>query len=59
MNVEKIKNILAKNNRVTFKLYSLEYEINIVDNNIQIFSPTYPMDLGQVLGHESFHIIIL
>lgn len=42
MNVEKIKNTLAKNNRVTFKLYSLEYEINIVDNYIQIFSPTYP-----------------
>lgn len=42
MNIGKIKNILAKNNKVTFKLYSLDYEINIVDNYIQIFSLAYP-----------------
>lgn len=42
MNIEKIKNILAKDNRVTFKLYSLEYTIEIVDNHVRIYSLTYP-----------------
>lgn len=42
MNIEKIKNILAKDNRVTFKLYSLEYAIEIADNQIRIYSLTYP-----------------
>ena len=42
MNIEKIKNILAKDNRVTFKLYSLEYTIEIADNQVRIYSLTYP-----------------
>lgn len=42
MNVEKLKDKLAKNNKVMFKLYSLEYVIELVDNNyVQIYSPTY------------------
>lgn len=42
MNIEKIKNILAKDNRVTFKLYSLEYAIEVVDNQVRIYSLVYP-----------------
>lgn len=42
MNIEKIKHLLAKNNRVIFKLYSLEYTIEIVDNQVRIYSLTYP-----------------
>lgn len=45
MNVEKLKDILAKNNTVTFKLYSLEYVISIIDNHVQIYSPTYLNDI--------------
>ena len=42
MNVEKLKDKLAKSNKVMFKLYSLEYVIELVDNNyVQIYSPTY------------------
>lgn len=32
MNIEKIKSILAKDNRVVFKLYSLKSAIEIADN---------------------------
>ncbi len=42
MNIERVKNILAKNNRVVFKLYSLEYAIEIIDNQVRIYSLTYP-----------------
>ena len=42
MNIEKIKNILAKDNRVTFKLYSLEYAIEVVNNQVRIYSLVYP-----------------
>ncbi len=42
MNIEKIKHLLAKDNRVIFKLYSLEYAIEIVDNQVRIYSMTYP-----------------
>lgn len=42
MNIEKIKNILAKDNRVVFKLYSLEYTIEIVENQVRIYSQIYP-----------------
>lgn len=45
MNVEKLKSVLAKNNKVTFKLYSLEYVIELVDNHVQIYSPTYLNDI--------------
>ena len=42
MNIEEIKHLLAKDNRVIFKLYSLEYAIEIVDNQVRIYSLTYP-----------------
>ena len=46
MNIEKLKDKLAKNNKVMFKLYSLEYVIELVDNNyVQIYSPTYSNDI--------------
>jgi len=45
MNIEKLKSVLAKNNKVTFKLYSLEYVIELVDNHVQIYSPTYLNDI--------------
>lgn len=46
MNIEKLKDKLAKNNKVMFKLYSLEYVIELVDNNyVQIHSPTYLNDI--------------
>ena len=45
MNIEKIKDKLAKNNKVMFKLYSLEYVIELVDNHVQIYSPTYLNDI--------------
>lgn len=45
MNIEKLKSILAKNNKVTFRLYSLDYVIEIVDNHVQIYSPTYLNDV--------------
>lgn len=45
MNVEKLKSVLAKNNKVTFKLYSLEYVIELVDNHVQIYSSTYLNDI--------------
>ncbi|MBO5095281.1 MAG: hypothetical protein J6B98_00190 [Bacilli bacterium] len=45
MNIEKIKNQLAKDNKVVFKLYSLEYTIEIINNNIQIYPLTYPADI--------------
>ena len=45
MNVEQLKSVLAKNNKVTFKLYSLEYVIELVDNHVQIYSPTYLNDI--------------
>ena len=46
MNIEKLKDKLAKNNKVMFKLYSLEYVIEWVDNNyVQIYSPTYSNDI--------------
>lgn len=42
MNIERLKDKLTKNNKVMFKLYSLEYVIELVDNNyVQIYSPTY------------------
>lgn len=45
MNIEKLKSVLAKNNKVTFKLYSLEYVIELVDNHVQIYSPIYLNDI--------------
>lgn len=45
MNIEKIKSILAKDNRVIFKLYSLEYAIEIVDHQVRIYSLTYPNNI--------------
>lgn len=45
MTIEKIKNRLAKDNKVVFKLYSLEYIIEIINNNIQIYPLSYPTDI--------------
>lgn len=45
MNIEKLKSVLAKSNKVMFKLYSLEYVIELVDNHVQIYSPTYLNDI--------------
>ena len=45
MNIEKLKDKLTKNNKVMFKLYSLEYVIELVDNRVQIYSPTYLNDI--------------
>ncbi len=45
MNIEKLKDKLAKSNKVIFKLYSLEYVIELVDNYVQIYSPTYLNDI--------------
>lgn len=42
MNIEKIKNMLTKDNRVVFKLYSLEYAIEIVEKQVRIYSLIYP-----------------
>ena len=41
MSIEKLYIILTKNNRVTFKFYSLDYQIDIVDDKFQIFSLVY------------------
>ena len=42
MNYESIKNEFESNSRVKFKLYSLEYLIEKVDNYIQIYAINYP-----------------
>lgn len=44
MNIEKLKDILSKNNKVTFKLYSMDYVIELLDNKLLLYSPTYPHD---------------
>lgn len=42
MSYEDLKNEFEKNNKLHFKLYSLEYVIEHVDNNIQIYAIDYP-----------------
>ena len=42
MSYESIKNEFESNSRVKFKLYSLEYLIERVDNYIQIYAIDYP-----------------
>lgn len=42
MSYEDLKNEFEKNNKLHFKLYSLEYLIEQVDNNIQIYAIDYP-----------------
>ena len=42
MNYESMKNIFERNNRIKFKLYSLEYLIEKVDSYIQIYALDYP-----------------
>ena len=54
MNIEKIKDKLAKNNKVMFKLYSLEYVIELVDNHVQIYSPTYLNDIRKYNNINEF-----
>ena len=43
MSYESIKNEFESNNRVKFKLYSLEYLIERVDNYVQVYAIDYPM----------------
>ena len=42
MSYESIKNEFTANNRIKFKLYSLEYLIEQVDNYVQIYAIDYP-----------------
>lgn len=42
MSYESIKNEFESNNRVKFKLYSLEYLIEWVDNYVQVYAIDYP-----------------
>ena len=42
MSYESIKNEFESNSRIKFKLYSLEYLIEKVDNYIQIYAIDYP-----------------
>lgn len=42
MSYESIKNEFESNNRVKFKLYSLEYLIERVDNYVQVYAIDYP-----------------
>jgi len=44
MNVDRIKEILSKNNKVSFKLYSMDYIIELENNMLILYSPTYPND---------------
>ena len=42
MNVDQIKKILSVEQKVKFKLYSLEYVIEIIDGKAIIYSQLYP-----------------
>lgn len=42
MNYESMRNEFDSNNRIRFKLYSLEYLIERVDNYVQIYAIDYP-----------------
>lgn len=42
MSYESIKNEFESNSKIKFKLYSLEYLIEKVDNYIQIYAIDYP-----------------
>ena len=42
MNYEKIKEILEVNKSIKFKLYSLEYIIELIDNIYVIYAINYP-----------------
>lgn len=42
MSYELIKNEFESNSRVKFKLYSLEYLIERVDNYVQVYAIDYP-----------------
>ena len=42
MNVDQIKNILTAEQKVKFKLYSLEYVVEIIDGKTVIYTQLYP-----------------
>ena len=42
MNYESIKSEFESNSRIKFKLYSLEYLIERVDNYVQVYAIDYP-----------------
>lgn len=52
MNIEKIKNILEQNKKVSFKLYSLDYIIQYNNNLVELYSPTYPNDIRRYRSIE-------
>lgn len=52
MNVDKIKSILKQNNKVSFKLYSLDYVIIINNEIVELYSPTYPNDIRRFKNIE-------
>ena len=41
MNIEKIKSLLQENSEVKFKLYSLEYIIELIDDKYTIYPVLY------------------
>ena len=45
MSFKELQEIFESNNVIKFKLYSLEYVIELVDNHVQIYSPTYLNDI--------------
>ena len=42
MSYESIKSEFETNNRIKFKLYSLEYSIEKVNNYVQVYATDYP-----------------
>ena len=42
MSYESIKSEFETNNRIKFKLYSLEYLIERIDNYVQVYAIDYP-----------------
>ena len=42
MQINELKDHYEKNNKIKFKLYSLEYLIERVDNYVQVYAIDYP-----------------
>ena len=45
MDYNQLYELFSNNKVIHFKLYSLEYVISIIDNHVQIYSPTYLNDI--------------
>ena len=52
MSYESIKNEFESNSRVKFKLYSLEYLIERVDNYVQVYAIDYPTRKSKYISFE-------